>query len=142
MEDCDRKCSTPHKRRMHLIDKHLFPKDYNFFVTIDGIDNQNSMLQSRRHRRRSSAAHSQAHAEDKSRKWNTAVNLASLSTGNDTMNRDMGFANGSSDKMAPEGPAENDMEDLSNAMSALKVVPLSIRFGRGGHRGRGGFARN
>ena len=26
VEDCDRKCSTPQKRRMHLIDKHGFPK--------------------------------------------------------------------------------------------------------------------
>ncbi|KAG2017135.1 hypothetical protein GB937_005733 [Aspergillus fischeri] len=26
IEDCDRKCSTPQKRRMHLIDKHMFPK--------------------------------------------------------------------------------------------------------------------
>ena len=26
VEDCDRKCSTPQKRRLHLIDKHMFPK--------------------------------------------------------------------------------------------------------------------
>ena len=26
VEDCGRKCSTPQKRRMHLIDKHMFPK--------------------------------------------------------------------------------------------------------------------
>ncbi|KAE8410905.1 hypothetical protein BDV36DRAFT_289183 [Aspergillus pseudocaelatus] len=26
IEDCERKCSTPQKRRMHLIDKHMFPK--------------------------------------------------------------------------------------------------------------------
>ena len=26
VEDCDRKCSTPQKRRMHLIDKHGYPK--------------------------------------------------------------------------------------------------------------------
>jgi hypothetical protein len=26
VEDCDRKCSTPQKRRLHLIDKHGFPK--------------------------------------------------------------------------------------------------------------------
>lgn len=26
VEDCERKCSTPQKRRMHLIDKHMFPK--------------------------------------------------------------------------------------------------------------------
>lgn len=26
IEGCERKCSTPQKRRMHLIDKHMFPK--------------------------------------------------------------------------------------------------------------------
>lgn len=26
VEDCDRKCSTPQKRRLHLIDKHMFPR--------------------------------------------------------------------------------------------------------------------
>lgn len=26
IETCDRKCSTPQKRRLHLIDKHMFPK--------------------------------------------------------------------------------------------------------------------
>ena len=26
IEDCERKCSTPQKRRMHLIDKHMFPR--------------------------------------------------------------------------------------------------------------------
>ena len=29
VEDCDRKCSTPQKRRLHLIDKHGFPKVLN-----------------------------------------------------------------------------------------------------------------
>lgn len=26
VEDCEKKCSTPQKRRMHLVDKHMFPK--------------------------------------------------------------------------------------------------------------------
>lgn len=26
VEDCERKCSTPQKRRLHLIDKHMFPR--------------------------------------------------------------------------------------------------------------------
>jgi hypothetical protein len=33
VEDCDRKCSTPQKRRLHLIDKHGFPK----VATIKGL---------------------------------------------------------------------------------------------------------
>jgi len=35
-----------------------------------------------------------------------------------------------------------DMDGLSGAMSALKFVPPSVRFGRGGGHGRGGFSRS
>lgn len=34
-----------------------------------------------------------------------------------------------------------DMEGLTGAMSSLKFVPPSVRFGRGRGRGRGGFSR-
>lgn len=51
---CDRLCSTPQKRRLHCIDKHQFPRNYDFFIVNDGIDRRSSMLRSP-HRRRSSA---------------------------------------------------------------------------------------
>lgn len=34
-----------------------------------------------------------------------------------------------------------EMEGLAGAMSALKFVPPSVRFGRGRGKGRGGFSR-
>lgn len=55
VEDCDRKCSTPQKRRLHLIDKHLFPKVYNFRIVDTGIDKSTSMLHEGRRRRVSTA---------------------------------------------------------------------------------------
>ncbi|KAH0544398.1 hypothetical protein FGG08_001424 [Glutinoglossum americanum] len=67
VEDCDRKCSTPQKRRMHLVDKHAFPKDYDFYVVNDGIDKRSSMLRSH-HRRRSSAAAQAAQIEQRARR--------------------------------------------------------------------------
>ncbi|KAF9734656.1 hypothetical protein PMIN03_004172 [Paraphaeosphaeria minitans] len=54
---CDRLCSTPHKRRLHCIDKHHFPREYDFFVVNDGIDRRSSMLRPP-HRRRSSTINS------------------------------------------------------------------------------------
>ncbi|KAI9837475.1 MAG: hypothetical protein M1819_007123 [Sarea resinae] len=56
---CDRVCSSPAKRRLHLIDKHLFPRNYEFRVVNDGIDKRNSLLRCAKihnQRRRSSAA--------------------------------------------------------------------------------------
>ncbi|KAF3034755.1 hypothetical protein E8E11_003163 [Didymella keratinophila] len=50
---CDRLCSTAPKRRMHCVDKHQFPKNYDFFIINDGIDRRNSMLRPT-HRKRSS----------------------------------------------------------------------------------------
>jgi hypothetical protein len=52
--ECDRLCSTPQKRRLHCIDKHHFPRNYDFFIVNDGIDRRSSMLRPP-HRRRSSA---------------------------------------------------------------------------------------
>ncbi|KAF2123478.1 hypothetical protein P153DRAFT_352157 [Dothidotthia symphoricarpi CBS 119687] len=57
LPDCDRLCSTPQKRRLHCIDKHQFPRNYDFYIVNDGIDRRSSMLQSP-HRRRSSTLNS------------------------------------------------------------------------------------
>ncbi|KAF5849272.1 hypothetical protein GGP41_006176 [Bipolaris sorokiniana] len=53
LPECDRLCSTPQKRRLHCIDKHQFPREYDFIVVKDGIDRRSSMLIPP-HRRRSS----------------------------------------------------------------------------------------
>ncbi|KAI9883027.1 MAG: hypothetical protein M1823_005204 [Watsoniomyces obsoletus] len=64
VEDCDRVCSAPPKRRLHLIDKHMYPKNYDFAIVNHGIDQRTSMLRSpREHRRRSSAGFHTVHRE-------------------------------------------------------------------------------
>ncbi|KAF9913777.1 hypothetical protein BX616_009603 [Lobosporangium transversale] len=37
VEGCDRLCSTPVKRRRHLIDKHHYPKWFNFDLVLTGV---------------------------------------------------------------------------------------------------------
>jgi len=141
VEDCDRKCSTPQKRRMHLIDKHLFPKDYDFHVVNDGIDHRSSMLRSGRHRRRSSAPQHMMEIEDRAKKRNS-----NLETINSTSAKDEKSQNGTEpcekEAVSPSSSDDADMEGLTGAMSSLKFVPPSVRFGRGRGRGRGGFSRN
>lgn len=57
-QDCDKVTLTPHKRRLHLIDKHGFPKDYDFRIVDSGFRGKNSLLRSQnqtttpQHRRR------------------------------------------------------------------------------------------
>ncbi|KIM94950.1 hypothetical protein OIDMADRAFT_21229 [Oidiodendron maius Zn] len=117
VEDCDKKCSTPQKRRLHLIDKHLFPKDYDFYIINDGIDYRSSLLKSGRQRMRNSAAQQMMDADDKIQGRSSTLE----STTEDD---------------------SHDIEGLTGAMSALKFVPPSVRFGRGRGGGRGGFSKS
>jgi len=133
VEDCDRKCSTPQKRRMHLIDKHMFPKDYDFFVVNDGIDRRSSMLRTGRHRRRSSAAQHMTEIEGRTRRRNSTRDTIAT---NETNEADAAAEGQDSSEMSsimtpPSSREEADMDGLSGAMSALKFVPSSVRFGRG-----------
>lgn len=137
VEDCERKCSTPQKRRLHLIDKHMFPKDYDFFVVNDGIDRRSSMLRSGRHRRKSSITQQKFNNESRNRQRAATTN---------------GTVEGNSDHEGLEDAidrktsavTESQQEDmeidaLTGAMSALRFVPPSVRFGRG--RGKAGFSK-
>jgi len=137
-EDCDRKCSTPQKRRMHLIDKHMFPKDYDFHIVNDGIDRRSSMLRSGKHRRRSSAAQHMTEIEERRRRNSILETVPSEKQNGSGETEAMKEEN---PETLPEGPEDVDMDVISGAMSALNFVPPSVRFGRGGGRARG-FSRS
>jgi len=153
VEGCDRVCSSPQKRRLHLVDKHCFPRDYDFFgVVNEGIDGKGSLLRSERkkerRRRRSSAA---------------AVTAAAAAKGDGRPNKG-GKGPGSSDLPATVSPSSlseesmdeetatdvttsspnNDhdvsMDGITDSMAALKFVPKSVMFGR--RNPRGGLARS
>ena len=128
---------------MHLIDKHFFPKDYDFYVVNDGIDRRSSMLRSGRHRRQSSAAQNRV-PEEKTRKRSSLLETKTeMPVVYDTTESLQIDTPDGSKVLTPESSQEDtDMEGLSGAMSALKFVPPSVRFGhRGQGRRRDGFSR-
>jgi len=140
VDGCDKVCSAPLKRRMHLTDKHMFPKNYDFLIVNDGIDKRSSMLRTR-HRRASSAAE-RAVRRDKQVGVKGGQNLENsvpVDEGEEVTEVQgaelvpMPTANGVS-------TSEVDMDVITSGMSALKFVPSSVRFGRGGRRG--GFSRS
>ena len=142
VDGCEKVCSTPQKRRMHLTDKHVFPKSYDFSIVNDGIDKRSSMLRTR-HRRASSATERAAW-----RKRDTnGINGSHIAAG-DTSGMERNEAKESPEESADalDGETEQalakqtDIDHLTSSMSALKFVPSSIRFGRGGRRG--GFSRS
>lgn len=143
MDDCEKICSTPQKRRMHLIDKHMFPRNYEFLVVNLGIDKRSSMLRSRRQR------HGSISSEAFSRDQIANDGLRSLDTEQSTPKASFlenqpstlppgekpVFSQAASPSSSPSKSPRTDFEDLTTKMSALRFVPSSVRFGRGGRRG-------
>lgn len=152
---------------MHLIDKHLFPKNYDFLIVNSGIDKRSSMLRS--HHRKLSSAASRALSRDQK-----PTNISSTSSSSNTYHDGSSQAappaaasshnnndlNNSISTESPTRPTNHQPEskprsasesidvdvdaavaDLTSTMSTLRFVPPSVRFGRGGSR-RGGLSRS
>ncbi|KAL8927935.1 MAG: hypothetical protein Q9208_002010 [Pyrenodesmia sp. 3 TL-2023] len=134
VEDCEKVCSTPQKRRMHLQAKHFFPKDYEFFIVNDGIDKRSSMLRTR-HRRGSSAASRAVYREQKRfPSQDVAQDTPTERVSDEEQSHQLSSKD---DKFQTPISQTQDMDDLTSTMSALKFVPSSVRFGRGGVRATG-----
>ncbi|KAJ5099769.1 hypothetical protein N7532_006770 [Penicillium argentinense] len=113
IEDCERKCSTPQKRRLHLIDKHMFPrmrfKGYNFYIVNDGLDRQTSLLRPLNSSRR-------------------RLSTASVSSTHEGRLRRRSSASQSNPPATIPQEEKDDMEivELERSMSALRFVPASV----------------
>ncbi|EXJ63163.1 hypothetical protein A1O7_03608 [Cladophialophora yegresii CBS 114405] len=118
VEGCDKKCSTPQKRRLHLIDKHLFPKMYNFRIVDTGVDQSTSMLREDRRRRVSTTADRTASSGTRRRQSQAGKQQISAAVLPD-------------DKRLNFHPEQNvsdaAIRDLETSMSALRFVPPQIR---------------
>ena len=101
------------------------------------------MLRSGRHRRKSSATQQTTNTEERARNRNstleTTTEIQDTRDGKEATQED----NPEGSKVLTPGSSQEDtdMEGLTGAMSALKFVPPSVRFGRGRGKGRGGFSR-
>ncbi|KAL1980020.1 hypothetical protein VTN96DRAFT_4797 [Rasamsonia emersonii] len=122
VEGCERKCSTPQKRRRHLIDKHMFPRTYNFFIVNDGIDKHNSMLRSPNgQRRRVSKPQSPQAGWLRNRKTSLSSSTA------DPERRGTASHDHDHDARTDTDPSSGmDIDDLAKSMSALRFVPTSV----------------
>ncbi|KAI1200027.1 hypothetical protein F5X97DRAFT_321783 [Nemania serpens] len=140
VEGCDRKCRTPYKRRNHLIDKHMYPKNYFFALTKDGIDGRNSLLLDEGHRRRRSST---ATTVSVSKTTQRRQSLRQIETpkpqGDERMEVTQVSSQESPETPPPAEVPDVEMDGLAGAMSALQFVPTSVKFGRG--RGKAGFAK-
>jgi hypothetical protein len=122
VEDCEKKCSSPQKRRLHLIDKHLFPRVYNFRIIEIGIDKSTSMLHEGR-RRRISTTFEQSKSSEHRRRSSLAV--IHPKSGNSSSNQAPPKSLPTMNKN--ENPLDDGVQDLEKSMSALKFVPPSVQ---------------
>ena len=125
VEGCDRKCSSPEKRRLHLIDKHLYPRNYFFAVTKAGIDGRRSMLVENGHHRRQSSNQSVPRPSGRrSSKIDIKPQPAKKAPEDEKV-----ATKDTKQEVSDETP-DVEMDELAGTMSALHFVPSSVRFGR------------
>lgn len=109
-------------------------KNYDFMIVNTGVDKRSTMLRSKPQRRSSAALHQPQHEQLS----DTAGDSQSLSS-EKQIDSEVSPSNAmpaATHEPAPAMPkAEIDVNSISSSMSALKFVPPSIRFGRGGRRG-------
>ncbi|KAI0145727.1 hypothetical protein F4776DRAFT_607689 [Hypoxylon sp. NC0597] len=134
VEGCDRKCRTPQKRRSHLIDKHMYPKNYFFAVTKEGVDGRQSLLLESGHRRQKSSTTTNSSGPKSPGRRQSLRQTETSKPGIEVPKTET-----STKVSSPTEARDIDMEDLSSAMSALQFVPMSVRFGH--RKGKTGFAK-
>lgn len=143
VEGCDKVCLEPRKRRMHLIDKHMFPKNYDFFIVNDGLDpsKRGSMLRPE-YRRGSQVGGPRQKSRDVSVNNGIEAEASNIHGVGHGSNEESQSATPSPDaELAPPSAHSHKKEDvdmLTSSISALRFVPSSVRFGR---HGRGGFSQ-
>ncbi|EXJ79779.1 hypothetical protein A1O3_08063 [Capronia epimyces CBS 606.96] len=133
VEGCERRCSTPQKRRLHLMDKHLFPKMYNFRIVDTGIDKSLSMLHEGRRRRVSTATDPtqmsrhrthEAQLEQRPKRQSPAPVPPRRDSAEPSRREqeEIGVGNLKSSKHV----SDSTVNDLAASMSALQFVPPSV----------------
>lgn len=146
VEGCDKVCRDWRKRRCHLVDKHGYPKNYDFLVVNHGIDGRRSMLRpgvdadghrkSSRERRKSNSTFSGSTQTTEA----ASVDEDKSSVTKQTPNATRTEPQSSQDSKGAVNGHLDVVDDLTSSMSALKMVPRSITFGK--RKGRAGFARS
>lgn len=159
LEDCDRIFKTWFKRKLHSIDKHGFPKNYDFFIVNDGLDHRNSMLrQNYRQGRRGGRFRGGANNQRSPRDDTTDTAKSDLPDDGDLdqLNPRTRIAYGQQTRGVPRfqiqksvfststphtqpfteqnqskpDQLDSEMDDITRSMSVLRFVPRSVMFNR------------
>jgi hypothetical protein len=162
VEGCEKVCGEWKKRRAHLVDKHGFPKNYDFLVVEHGIDGRRSLLRAgvdeQGHRKSSrerggsissapgatpstdatsvSGSYSESPAEEQR---SAAISSSTTQAEDSHGNREAAESTEPKDDDQSAG-TKSTVNELTSAMSSLNMVPRSVTFGR--RKGRAGLAKS
>lgn len=136
VEGCEKVCSEWQKRRSHLVDKHCYPRNYDFLVVQTGIDGKRSMLRagvdSQGHRRSSRDRRGSSATLD-----TQTTEATSISQHSDGLGEEVEAA---SKLKQPVKKEDATLGDITKSMSSLQFVPRSVTFGK--RKGKSGFAKS
>jgi hypothetical protein len=134
VEGCDKLCRDWMKRKSHLVDKHLFPKNYDFFIVNSGIDGRRSML------RPGIDAH--GHRKSSRERRCSSATDATQSTEATSVSQQTGDVEAAAPAIAKTTESIEDavMDSVTKSMSSLQFVPRSVTFGK--RKGKSGFAKS
>lgn len=133
LEDCDRKCSTPQKRRLHLIDKHMFPKNYNFRIVDFGIDRADSMLRGGQRRRLSV---NEIANQRRSSQSTSVTHTVQSGTADQGQVNGLNLQDSKISRITPpvhnkpgtiSNAFDESVDELQSSFAALKFVPPSVQ---------------
>ena len=161
MSSCPRVFANPKARRLHLISVHAYPKEYFFAITNKGIGGLlrrwgegASLLRGQWRPRDNNDEDEDDGAEDDGASLPPSSILHSDdSDGPDGDHHDgegveagsaapavNGDGKAETEKMSEDNVGDDAVDALTQDVSALGLVPSSVRFGRGSGRGRAGLA--
>ncbi len=145
-----------HSLQSYPADGGDYSQSYDFFIVNDGLDKRNSMLRHGPGHRRMSSTPAQKSQESNELEVTSDKNPGQESFQSDEQGRQQHADPRSTVETQQARPTKPDvshdgktsetaasteaMHGITNAMSALNLVPPSVRFGRG--KGRGGLARS
>lgn len=150
---CDKMCSSARKRKMHLIDKHGYPKDYEFRIVEWGVEGRSTLLRELQGKGGDGGGKRRSLTVDKKAETERGKKVG-VEDGMD-VDEDVkcpappevmsAIRKGAEAQLAalvpkaksPEPAVEAkksedamDVDGLAGAMSALRFVPTSVRLGK------------
>nr|POE85234.1 zinc finger protein 511 [Quercus suber] len=133
VEGCEKLCIDWKKRRSHMVDKHGFPRNYDFFIVNTGVDGRRSLLRAgvdEQGHRRSSRERTQGGEIAQGEESQLIIEgpAKTMSNGFTAVveNEEAVWE----DLNTAQAKGQEEVDGLTKSLSSLRMVPRSLTFGK------------